>query len=455
MDMDIFYQAFEARFRGSRDEIKGRQGVYLPLVEYVAPSDAHPVLDIGFGRGEWLELLRDRGIPAIGIDINARFVGVATAAGFNVQEQDAVRFLGEEPEGKYSLISAFHVVEHVNFDVLVDMLESILRALKPGGAVLLETPNPMNVQVGINNFYLDPTHVRPLPSLLLSFAAEYLGFERVAVVKVNGGASGTDLYEAPDYAVVAFKAPAESAGECVALIETAIQARAKEAAPALARDALQLIQGAVGAEHESKAARLKMLELRGERDVFREKVNQQALLLLADQSRISALESALDKLQDTIRREIEVEHAVLAEEQHVQTQLREEINRVNGQLAAVYASTSWQVTRPLRLAGRAATALAAPRQTSKKAAKAGLRRLVRGVQAQVWLRPCLNAAANRFPVLWGSLLTSVRGAMSDASPPMRKDAPLELGEDARRFKALLIEQLARKNANVNSGWRQK
>jgi O-antigen chain-terminating methyltransferase len=258
MDMDGFYQAFETQFRGSREDIKRRQSIYLPLVDYSSPSAASPALDIGCGRGEWLELLRDHGVRTRGVDLNAEFVKSGVDAGFDLVGGDGVSFLRDQPTLSYSLITAFHVVEHLRFDVLMELITHAYKALKPGGVCLFETPNPMNVRVGINNFYLDPTHVRPLPSELLKFTMEYVGFSHANVLYVNGGLSNdADLFSTPDYAVVAFKSPDSDVAPVLELVDARI--RGNRRAPLISDpsiDSIKLVSTVLDAQARVHQAEL-------------------------------------------------------------------------------------------------------------------------------------------------------------------------------------------------------
>jgi glycosyltransferase involved in cell wall biosynthesis/SAM-dependent methyltransferase len=178
------YEAHQGRFRGSRESIRRRQEIYLPHVRSAAVDDC-PVLDLGPGRGEWLEMLRENGIRAYGVDVNAAFVAAAGKAGLDVRHGDAIEHLRRVPEGSLSAISALHVVEHIPFDALIELVDQSLRALRHGGLLILETPNPLNVLVGASWFYLDPTHVRPIHPDFLGFLLQNRGFVEVQVLNLH------------------------------------------------------------------------------------------------------------------------------------------------------------------------------------------------------------------------------------------------------------------------------
>ena len=213
---DQFYRAFEEKFRGSRALIQQRLEVYLPFVQPVCA--AYPealVLDLGCGRGEWLELLQKHAISAMGVDLDTGMLEACQQLNLKVQCQDALESLKQLQDGSASVISAFHLVEHLPFDHVKDLVAECHRVLKPGGLLIMETPNPENFMVATQSFYLDPTHVRPIPPDLLAFVPEFVGYESVKVlrlqepadVKSHPNLSMLDVLTgaSPDYAVVAQK----------------------------------------------------------------------------------------------------------------------------------------------------------------------------------------------------------------------------------------------------------
>lgn len=180
------YFAFEQRFRGSREDISKRVGYYLPLLrDSVVGKQGAAVLDVGCGRGEWLELLRDENIGARGIDINEAMAKDCIERGLDVQVGDAIAHLRELPDNALGALTGFHIIEHVPLDTLIELIEEAHRVIQPGGLVIFETPNPENVVVGACNFYIDPTHQRPLPPVLTQFLVEAGGFVDVAIHRVN------------------------------------------------------------------------------------------------------------------------------------------------------------------------------------------------------------------------------------------------------------------------------
>jgi O-antigen chain-terminating methyltransferase len=180
--LDAFFADFDELYRGAREVIKVRLKVYLP---FLASAGDGRILDIGCGRGEWLELLRDNGLEATGVELNTTLVSACHARGLTVVEQDLLEYLSRSPDASVQAVTAFHVVEHLPIDTVVSFLDQALRVLTPGGVLILETPNPRNVLVGSCNFYLDPTHRNPFPSEALQLLVETRGFERIDVLPLN------------------------------------------------------------------------------------------------------------------------------------------------------------------------------------------------------------------------------------------------------------------------------
>jgi O-antigen chain-terminating methyltransferase len=175
-----FYKALEDRFRGSEEEIEERVRGYLPEIRQV--EGLTRVLDIGCGRGEWLRVLRKEGIEARGIEINRLFADSLVRQGLDVVCGDALEILPTIEDGSYSVVSGFHIVEHLPFSSLLSMLGHARRILHRGGVAIFETPNPKNLGVGACNFYTDPTHKNPIPPHLAKFLLEYSGFRDVRIV---------------------------------------------------------------------------------------------------------------------------------------------------------------------------------------------------------------------------------------------------------------------------------
>ena len=219
--LDLQYSFFGDRFRGTRKEIKKRLRVYLPWIkESGAGTDDRPVIDAGCGRGEWLELLKEEGLTAKGVDLNRVLVERCQKQGLEAAEKDVVQDLAALPADTLGAVTAFHLIEHLHFSVLMRFVDEVVRVLKLGGLIIFETPNPENVRVGSYSFYFDPTHRKPLPSTVIKFLIESKGFSRVKVLPLNPvgeeeKVKGDDselarrfnkyFYGPRDYAVIGYK----------------------------------------------------------------------------------------------------------------------------------------------------------------------------------------------------------------------------------------------------------
>lgn len=171
------YVAIEDRFRGNPKIIRERQTMYIPYIKNIV-TEEFPLLDIGCGRGEWLSVLRDTGVSARGIDSNRACIADCNQLGLNVELADLVEYLNSLPEKSLGAITMFQVMEHLPFQVLLNVLHLVRRALIPGGVFIGEVPNSETVSVGASTFWIDPTHERPLFPGLLIFLAEEFGFSK-------------------------------------------------------------------------------------------------------------------------------------------------------------------------------------------------------------------------------------------------------------------------------------
>ncbi|HET6814333.1 MAG TPA: class I SAM-dependent methyltransferase [Actinomycetota bacterium] len=169
------YVGFERRFRGDPEAVAAALAErYLDLL--VANP---PVVDIGCGRAELVEMLAKRGVEAIGVDTDPSMVAEARDRGLDVRQVDGNSFLRSREPGSLGAIIATHLVEHLEFADLVELLELAATRLRPGGVLIAETPNPTSLVVLGNSFILDPTHLRPLHPSLLTFLCEGAGFRDV------------------------------------------------------------------------------------------------------------------------------------------------------------------------------------------------------------------------------------------------------------------------------------
>ena len=198
---EAIYTEIESQLRGSPEAVAELQRRYLGLVAEVE-SDL-PVVDLGCGRGEFLSLLEEEGIDAVGVDVNGTFVASCRDQGLVVEHGDLLQYLEAQSDGSHRAVVLFQVLEHLPFAVLLKTIAEAYRILVPGGVFLGETPNGANLVVGGSTFWLDHTHIQPLHPALLKVLADYFGFERVRV----------DLFNRPE---VPWRLEAEQAGTPVA-----------------------------------------------------------------------------------------------------------------------------------------------------------------------------------------------------------------------------------------------
>lgn len=186
-DDEQFYHEFEERFRGSRDEIRERLQIYIPYIkEHLPDWSKGRFIDVGSGRGEWLDILKENGASDyIGVDLNDRQNEVAGSFGHRTVCEDCVQYLSRQPDGSVDLITGFQIIEHLCMSDLMELFRQSRRVLKKGGMILFETPNPASLTVGADTFYKDPTHKRPLNSAMTAFCAEWYGFKEVRIIEAN------------------------------------------------------------------------------------------------------------------------------------------------------------------------------------------------------------------------------------------------------------------------------
>ncbi|QYR52737.1 class I SAM-dependent methyltransferase [Lysobacter soyae] len=222
---DAIYVDFEKAFRGSSALIRQRLQPYVDLLKRQGVGAGDLLLDVGCGNGEMLEVLGDAGFEAVGVDTNTAFIDGCKARNLSVVLQDGIEYLEEQEAASVAAISAIHLAEHLDFSKLIELVDESLRVLRPGGVLILETPNPENLLVSSRYFYLDPTHRNPIPPETLQWLLKTRGFGQVETLRlreargempvahVSPDQPGADpinkfvelLTAAPDYAVIGIK----------------------------------------------------------------------------------------------------------------------------------------------------------------------------------------------------------------------------------------------------------
>ncbi len=352
-----FYRAFEDKFRGSRETIRSRLQIYRPLLEgLVTHASSREAIDLGCGRGEWLEWLRDLGFACQGVDLDAGMLQACRAIDLNVQELDAIEALRTLPANSVALVSAFHLVEHMAFDQVLELIKESHRVLVPGGLLMMETPNSENLGVGTWNFYLDPTHQRPIPHLLLEFSAQFGGFEFTRIMRVNEDTQLASRQEvglmdvlcraSPDYAVIAMKARNDTKSVEDVFGEFLSQPHGISL-ERLANRYDDKYSGAIRTlDAELFAVRAELTSMRQAEEKFLQQFvsnddNESGVSLEKFARTHRAITSRLDRLEQTIELQT-------VQSQAIQTQLGTALEAAE-QLQQVYQSRSWRLSKPIRL----------------------------------------------------------------------------------------------------------
>jgi SAM-dependent methyltransferase len=165
---------FQARFGGDEPVIRRQSEAFVDLFE-----GCHRVLDLGCGRGIFLQLLKDRGIGGYGVDLDPRMVAQCREKGLEAHEIEALAHLQEVEAGSVDGLYARHLAEHILPGELVEILRACRRALAPHAPLVFITPNPKTLTVGAHTFWTDPQHLRPIPPDLFRFYLEVEGFTDV------------------------------------------------------------------------------------------------------------------------------------------------------------------------------------------------------------------------------------------------------------------------------------
>ena len=174
------YARFAERFRGDEAYVKAGQQIYRN--DFAACKN---VLDIGCGRGEFLEMMRELAVPARGIDLGAESIALCRQKGLTADVADLFPYLARQPEAAFDGIFCSQVVEHLPPERLPEMIKLAAGRLAQGGVIAIETPNPECLAIFATHFYLDPTHTRPIPHPLLMFYLEEFGVGGIEVRRLS------------------------------------------------------------------------------------------------------------------------------------------------------------------------------------------------------------------------------------------------------------------------------
>jgi len=171
---------FAESLRGSPEEVSRHQARYLAFL-----VGQQNILDAGCGRGEFLELLRERGIGAYGVDCDEMMVRYCHERGLDVRREDLLDHLDGLSDNSLGGVVAFQVIEHLDFVSFFQMLRLAARKIRPQGVIILETVNPTCLTTFSGAFYADPTHHHPLHPEAVRRMVEIVGFGEVKIEYIN------------------------------------------------------------------------------------------------------------------------------------------------------------------------------------------------------------------------------------------------------------------------------
>ena len=178
--VNIDWLKFAEKFRGSEEAVRQRQKMYAARFREHAP-----VLDLGCGRGEMLEVFRETGIEAQGIDLNDDSIALCRSKGLAAEKADLFAWLRSLADSSLGGAVCCQVVEHLPPERLPEMIALLYQKLRSGGLLAIETPNPECLAIFATHFYIDPTHRHPIPTALMSFYLEEAGLGRIEVERLN------------------------------------------------------------------------------------------------------------------------------------------------------------------------------------------------------------------------------------------------------------------------------
>jgi 2-polyprenyl-3-methyl-5-hydroxy-6-metoxy-1,4-benzoquinol methylase len=186
--LGIDYYQIERHFRGTEEEIRARQSFYIPFF-----AGRKNVLDIACGRGEFLELMREANVSVKGVDLDADMVGRCLEKDLNVTRADVFAYLAGIADSSLDGIFCSQFVEHLTPDAYIRLLSECGKKLAPGGVLAVETQNPECLAIFSQSFYIDPTHVKPIPAALLRVLFREAGLGKVSTHFLSPASAGLPL----------------------------------------------------------------------------------------------------------------------------------------------------------------------------------------------------------------------------------------------------------------------
>ncbi len=416
---DDFYIQLEDKHRGSRELIKSRMKVYLPFLNLASQVLANKIaVDLGCGRGEWLELLQEIGWQATGVDINQGMVDYCKSLGLDALHEDIITYLRSRQSDSIAVISGFHLAEHLPFETLLELAREAHRIIIPGGLLILETPNPENIMVSTTTFYIDPTHQRPIPSQLLSFITQYFGFTRTKILRLQ------EFQRKEEDNVIDLLQVLTGVSQDIAIIAQ------KSASPYILSAFDQEFNKEYGVTLEALANKYSVQVEAMNRTISND-INQIKNILAEELQRLkndlaniqmerNAIQAELQSLNSDYKR-------VLIEKDSLVTRL----NNVNSELSIALSqrdefwteldrlskSKSYRITKPLRVVTRFLRNIPTNYQHTKKSSRSLLFSIIHKIRMMPIFSPFANIIKTTNPILW----SKVRDKMLNAQSSMYGD----------------------------------
>jgi len=189
-----YYLEFENNFRGKRQDILDRLSIYDSLIDTIINnSDVENLLDLGCGRGEFLQRVSKKIPNSIGIEFDSNMISLCKENGLNIIEGDVIQSLANYDDESISIITIFHVIEHLNNDDLSQLIKECYRILNKDGVLIIETPSIDSILVSTKQFYIDPTHINHIHPEGLNFLLQHIGFQQSKYFFIHGGPLSNDF----------------------------------------------------------------------------------------------------------------------------------------------------------------------------------------------------------------------------------------------------------------------
>tara|TARA_B100001250_G_C19813106_1_gene796780 strand:+ start:1677 stop:2957 length:1281 start_codon:yes stop_codon:yes gene_type:complete len=193
--MDSNYLEFENKFRGNPESIRNQFSCYNSLIEKVIADIENPkFIDIGSGRGEWIQNWNKKIKDCYGLEINSKMVELTRDMGLNILQGDAITSLKGFSSSTISVITIFHMIEHLKYEELIELLSECYRVLSPCGVLIMETPSIDNIIVSTNTFYIDHTHINHIHPESLIFELDKIGYDHSKFFHIHGGPMQNDKF---------------------------------------------------------------------------------------------------------------------------------------------------------------------------------------------------------------------------------------------------------------------